>query len=58
MKNDRFSVWMSGAVKAFNKHPYRNEVIGSIADLNVIQRDDLYAHYRITTILQMPIAVV
>jgi zinc protease len=31
---------------AFKKHPYRNEVIGSIADLNAIQRDDLYQHYR------------
>ena len=31
---------------AFEQHPYRNEVIGSIADLNAIQRDDLYDHYR------------
>lgn len=31
---------------AFKQHPYRNEVIGSIADLRAIQRDDLYAHYR------------
>jgi zinc protease len=31
---------------AFTAHPYRNEVIGSIADLNAIQRDDLYHHYR------------
>ena len=31
---------------AFETHPYRNEVIGSIADLNAIQRDDLYNHYR------------
>lgn len=31
---------------AFNSHPYRNEVIGSVADLNAIQRDDLYYHYR------------
>jgi Predicted Zn-dependent peptidases len=31
---------------AFPSHPYRNEVIGSVADLHAIQRDDLYAHYR------------
>ena len=31
---------------AFSTHPYRNEVLGSIADLNAIQRDDLYRHYR------------
>jgi zinc protease len=31
---------------AFPSHPYRNEVIGSVADLHAIQRDDLYAHYQ------------
>ena len=31
---------------AFTFHPYRNEVIGSLEDLNRIQRDDLYHHYR------------
>jgi zinc protease len=31
---------------AFTAHPYRNEVIGTIADLNAIQRDDLFQHYR------------
>lgn len=31
---------------AFENHPYRNEVIGSIEDLHSIQRDDLYQHYR------------
>ncbi len=31
---------------AFDKHPYKNEVIGSIADLQNITRDDLYAFYR------------
>lgn len=31
---------------AFDTHPYRNEVIGSIEDLHHIQRDDLYQHYR------------
>lgn len=31
---------------AFDTHPYRNEVIGSIEDLHRIQRDDLFQHYR------------
>jgi zinc protease len=31
---------------AFDDHPYRNEVIGTVEDLQSIQRDDLYAHYR------------
>jgi len=31
---------------AFDSHPYRNEVLGSIADLHAIQRDDLYRHYQ------------
>ena len=31
---------------SFQVHPYRNEVIGSIADLQAITRDDLYTHYR------------
>jgi zinc protease len=31
---------------AFQSHPYRHEVIGSLADLQSMQRDDLYAHYR------------
>lgn len=31
---------------SFEVHPYRNEVIGSLADLHAIQRDDLYSHYR------------
>ncbi len=31
---------------AFESHPYRNEVLGSIADLHAIQRDDLYRHYQ------------
>ncbi len=30
---------------AFDRHPYRNEVIGSVADLKRITRDDLYQHY-------------
>jgi zinc protease len=27
-------------------HPYRHEIIGDMADLRTIQRDDLYDHYR------------
>ena len=30
----------------FREHPYHNEVIGSVDDLNRMQRDDLYGHYR------------
>lgn len=31
---------------AFRVHPYHHEVIGDMADLHVITRDDLYQHYR------------
>ncbi|MEW5939781.1 MAG: pitrilysin family protein [Chloroflexota bacterium] len=31
---------------AFGIHPYRHEVIGDMADLLTISRDDLYNHYR------------
>jgi zinc protease len=31
---------------AFSTHPYRHEIIGEMADLKAIQRDDLYRHYR------------
>ncbi|MCC6147345.1 MAG: insulinase family protein [Anaerolineaceae bacterium] len=31
---------------AFQRHPYRFEVIGEMEDLHTIQRDDLYNHYR------------
>ena len=31
---------------SFQFHPYKNEVIGSLEDLNRIQRDDLYHHYQ------------
>ncbi len=31
---------------AFEQHPYRNEVIGSLNDLKKIQREDLYRHYK------------
>lgn len=32
--------------EAFKVHPYHHEVIGGMADLLSIQRDDLYRHYR------------
>jgi zinc protease len=31
---------------AFRVHPYRHEIIGDMADLLNIQRDDLYQHYQ------------
>src|SRR5687768_10339673 len=31
---------------AFRVHPYHHEVIGDMADLRTITRDDLYKHYR------------
>lgn len=31
---------------AFRVHPYHHEVIGDMADLHTITRDDLYRHYR------------
>ncbi len=31
---------------AFRVHPYHHEVIGDMADLESLQRDDLYAHYQ------------
>lgn len=31
---------------AFDAHPYRHEVIGEMADLESMTRDDLYKHYR------------
>ncbi|GAP20648.1 M16 family metallopeptidase [Leptolinea tardivitalis] len=39
---------LSEAVQAaaFETHPYHTEIIGNMADLNTIQRDDLYAHYQ------------
>ncbi len=39
---------LSDAVQkaSFTSHPYRNEVIGTPEDLQSIQRDDLYDHYR------------
>ncbi len=32
--------------RAFNTHSYRHEVVGDLNDLQSMQRDDLYAHYR------------
>jgi zinc protease len=31
---------------AFRVHAYHHEIIGDLADLNTMQRDDLYTHYR------------
>ncbi|UYN92402.1 MAG: insulinase family protein [Anaerolineales bacterium] len=31
---------------AFDKHPYKHEVIGHMADLKTITRDDLFNHYK------------
>jgi zinc protease len=31
---------------AFRVHPYQHEVIGDLADLHTLTRDDLYNHYR------------
>jgi zinc protease len=31
---------------AFRVHPYHHEVIGDLADLKIISRDDLFDHYR------------
>jgi zinc protease len=31
---------------AFRVHPYHHEIIGDMADLQTIQREDLYQHYR------------
>lgn len=32
--------------QAFDNHTYRHEVIGEMADLHTLQREDLYQHYR------------
>jgi len=32
---------------AFRVHPYHHEIIGDMADLQTIQRGDLYTHYRV-----------
>jgi len=33
-------------VEAFDAHPYRHEVIGEMADLETMSREDLYQHYK------------
>ena len=40
--------WLSEAVRAtaFRVHPYHHQIIGDMADLHTMTRDDLYAHYR------------
>ncbi|MEX2355893.1 MAG: pitrilysin family protein [Thermaerobacterales bacterium] len=40
--------WLGEATlaAAYQAHPYRQGVIGSISDLQAITRDDLYRHYR------------
>jgi len=42
------SFLLSEAVRAaaFRVHPYHHEVVGDMADLETMQRDDLYNHYR------------
>lgn len=42
------SFLLSEAVQhtAFRVHPYHHEIIGDMADLRSITRDDLYSHYR------------
>ncbi len=40
--------WLNEAVRAaaFRVHGYHHEIIGDMADLETMSRDDLYAHYR------------
>lgn len=40
--------WLNEEVSAaaFRVHPYHHEIIGDMADLETITRDDLYAHYQ------------
>lgn len=40
--------WLNEAVRAmaFRVHGYHHEIIGDMADLETITRDDLYTHYR------------
>jgi zinc protease len=42
---------------AFREHPYRHQVIGEMADLHTITRDDLYTHYRTYYVPNNAIAV-
>jgi zinc protease len=40
--------WLNEEVRAaaFRVHGYHHDILGDMADLHTIQRDDLYAHYR------------
>lgn len=40
--------WLSEAMQAvaFQVHPYRHSIIGDMADLHTMTRDDLYNHYQ------------
>lgn len=40
--------WLNEEVRAaaFRVHGYHHDILGDMADLHLIQRDDLYAHYR------------
>lgn len=42
------SFWLSEATRAaaFRVHPYHHQIIGDMADLRSMSRDDLFAHYR------------
>lgn len=42
---------------AFRVHPYRHQIIGDMADLQTMTRDDLYAHYRTYYVPNNAIAV-
>jgi zinc protease len=41
-----FRLGESVQAAAFDRHPYHYEIIGDLADLKSISRDELYAHYR------------
>lgn len=42
------SFWLSEVTQAtaFRVHPYHHQIIGDMADLRTMTRDDLYAHYQ------------
>ena len=45
--NPQFLLYEAVQHAAFRVHPYHHEVIGELADLRSISRDDLFEHYRI-----------
>jgi zinc protease len=51
--------WLSEEVRgaAFRVHPYHHEILGDMADLHTITRDDLYRHYRTYYVPNNAIAV-